>query len=185
MNSTRKPLKGLKKGQKRSKKKRITNAFRGNQSSLGNSSRRNKRKFNIKVNTKGLNFGCLALTLRLVLLLSIFLVIQLVYFFAWRGGLVRTQNLVEVFVLGIDAWNSFASLHATWLTTLVYNNSVGYWGSEGGERRRSLDAYRFFREHIEINVLENYTRALQYDLGNFTKTFRSGMSAVRNKILKK
>ena len=144
----------------------------------GSNSKRSHRKFRrkarLKVTYNGLNFGLASLGLKLAAILAFLMLIQIIYYFVWKPGVQRSINLMDVFILGIETWNSFFSLHSSWLSTIVYNNTLPYWAG-----KTSLEVFDHFKNHVRENLIANYSRAVEYDLGNYTKKFVEGYTTVR------
>ena len=142
--------------------------------------RRYQRRQRLKVTYNGLNFGLVNLGLKLGTILVFLIGIQLVYYTVWRPGVRRSINFMEIFLLGIETWNSYFNMHSSWLSTIVYNNTLPYWNG-----KTSMQVYEHFKTHIRDNLLANYSRAVEYDLGNYTEKFVEAYTQVRDKEIMK
>ena len=123
--------------------------------------------------SKGINFGISSLTMKLTLLLLIVIVVQYGNFLMWNPTLQRMKNYNKVYVLGVDTWTSYFTLHQAFFSAILWNNTLPYWGIT------SLQVYDEMREYIEEKIVKNYTQALEYDLGSYTEKFREAYSRVR------
>jgi hypothetical protein len=145
---------------------------------MANSSRNKKEKSSnriekIKINSKGFYFGFCKVMFYFSLIFFFILIIQGFYFILLYPKSVRVGNLIEVYVLGVETWDSFASVHTYCFETILWNNTALGW--DGGT---TLDTYRAMMEHSKSYVLDNYTRTLQYDLGNITEEYRFALNKV-------
>lgn len=137
--------------------------------------RKKRRHEKAKVNMGNYSFGLIqAIGIFSLLILGIVsLNYTLILFLESSSN--RINNLVSLYILGIEAWQSLASVHSFFLETVIWNDTVPVWGEDS-----TLGTYQFFVDHINEQVIPNYTRALEYDLGNFTTEFNYALTKVNN-----
>ena len=128
----------------------------------------------LKVFFGGLDFGASKQAFKLILILAVLICVQYCYFEVWRPMLRRIVNFCEVYILGIETWNAMFTIHTAFLQTVLWNNTVPFWGTT------SLEVFDLSKAHFMENVFNNYTRAMSYDLGNYTDKFVTGYTKVKN-----
>lgn len=133
-----------------------------------------------KISLEKYNFGLVRAICILCLLTFAILALNLGLHLYTKISADRVQNFVKIYLLGIEAWNALISLHCYFLEVVLWNNTVPTWGGQS-----TLDTYNYFFEHIDKNVIPNYTLALDYDLGNFTEKYTYALTKVIFFILSK
>lgn len=143
------------------------------------SQRDSKQKMkNIKLDKSTAAFGFSSIFCQIVALLLFCLSVHGGFYLSFSPKARRITNLSKVFILSVESWNAYYTLHAAMLETLFYNNTFRMWDGK-------LTTYDFYYEHREKTkeyILENITRSLDYDLGNFTDKYRSDMTKVMHML---
>lgn len=134
-----------------------------NQDKVGRSKGREKRA---KIVLENSNFGLTWPIGFLCLLTFGILILNSGVHFTMRIYSNRIQNLIQVYLLGTEAWSSMVSAHAYFLEVVLWNNTVPTWGGQ-----TSLETFQYFYDHVQTKIFPNYTLTLDYDLGNFTEKY--------------
>ena len=92
------------------------------------------------------------------------------YILAPKGD--KISNLTKVYILAVELWSSFASIHSIFFQVVLWNNTMPVWKTD------SLSAYKMIHEHIDQKILVNLSEALTYNLGNYTALFEQKMTMV-------
>ena len=141
------------------------------------------RKEKIKFTAKGNYFGFIRLGVSFAIATTMIIVIQYVFYSLLYPRARKITNLLKVYIVSVEIWNSYATLNTIFINTLLWNSTVQFWGTDG------LSTYQVMKSHIETNVLPNITESLDYDLGNYTDEWRKIVNQVsflsRSQIFKK
>lgn len=155
--------------------KKIKTKRRKNQSKNGRTSRNNSNwNKPISLDFSNFFFGLFTSIATFFVLITLFIILQYVNYSITYPQAKRVANLMEVYILGVETWSSFFSLHMFMLETVLYNNSLRVW-----DNKSSLEVYEYFKTHIEKNVLSNYSDIVEKDLGNFSQPFIYALNKVR------
>lgn len=127
---------------------------------------------NLIKDEKGLSFGLLPPLVYMLVSIALLSLIYICFFFLILPGSIKQLSMIETYTLIIETWNSYFSIHASMLQTLIWNNTSPMWSMS------SLEVFEHQTKHIRENLLPNLTRTLDYDLGNFTQLYRQGMAYV-------
>lgn len=142
----------------------------------GNTSRRKKssgwRKQKVKLYQKKNNFGFLRLLFVFSLAISLIISMQFVYYVILSPKGNKITNIVKVYILAVELWSAYASIHTFAFETILWNNTLPIWNTD------SLSAYKIMKKHIKMNIIPNFTEALEYDMGNYTDIYINQISKV-------
>jgi len=133
----------------------------------------NKRLDKIKIKMKGNYFGFAKLSSIFAVILTFLIIMQYFYYYILAPKGDKITNLMKVYILAVELWSSFATIHSVFFQTILWNNTVPVWDHD------SLTAFNFYKDHIQKNILVNFTEALEYNLGNYTELFETKMTKVR------
>lgn len=140
-------------------------------------SKKNLKK--IKLDKSSSPFGFSSILCQIIALMVFLMLIHGGFFLIFSPKLRRITNLSKIFIMSVESWNAYYTLHVAMIETLFYNNTIKMWDGE-------LSSYDFYYQHREFTkeyILDNFTRSFEYDLGNFTEKYRSDMTTVTNPIL--
>ena len=98
--------------------------------------------------------------------------LQVAYFYQLYPRSKRSSNFVKAYIIGVESWDAYAITFSSFFSTVLFNDTSEYWGIS------SLEKVESHISHIRKNVLANITEALDYDLGNFSQSYRDIMSKV-------
>lgn len=133
----------------------------------GKSQRRLNRVEKLRINVNAYNMSILKSLIALTAIISTLLFTK----FLFTGYMINlteiSKNSLEIYSLGVLSWNSFYSLHAYLLQTILWNNTLPTW-----EGQTSLDTYQYYRNYIENRIMDNYTRSLDFNIGDYTEEFK-------------
>lgn len=87
-----------------------------------------------RLSLKKVNFGIFRTLLVLFLLLLGNALIQLFFFSTSYPESTKLVNLMQVYCTGVQSWTSFYSLHATFLATILWNNTIDHFGLGSSEK---------------------------------------------------
>jgi hypothetical protein len=83
---------------------------------------------NLRVKTDGLTFGICKLIFVLLSLVFGTAIIQYFFYTAIYPDARKLANLIKLYTIGCDGWNTFYLMHHTFLATILWNNTVDYYG---------------------------------------------------------
>lgn len=132
-----------------------------------------KRAKTLKLGSKKFSFGLTILFTSTILAIILLSLAHAVEYFTFGPKAKRITNLAKVAILSIESWNGYWTLHTAMIETVFYNNTVKMWNNVNSE-----ELYYDYRKKIKNYIIENFTEALDYDLGNFTERFRDDLSTV-------
>jgi len=135
---------------------------------LKNSTSTSRRGY-LKTNSISLDFGMKRFMLTFIVLVMITNVIQVVLIVAFYPLAKRVTNMVRIYNLGIETYNSLMVISGAFFQTILWNNTSPMWGTQ------SLALFESHTEFARQNILIPITDSMDYDLGNFTDTYRTGM----------
>lgn len=85
----------------------------------------------------GLTFGIWQIILVLLVLSLIMSTIQYLFYATIYPSAKRLKNLIDLYTIGTDAWNTYYLMHHTFLATILWNNTVNYYGF--GDSRKAYE----------------------------------------------
>lgn len=141
------------------------------------SRRKNKSTSSIKylkIKSKDFSFEFSKISTLLFLILLVFILIHSVIYISFRPKKRRITNLSKTYILSVESWNAYYTLHTAVIETLFYNNTFKMWDGK-------LSTYDFYFKHKEFTkryILDNFTESLEFDLGNYTEKYRGDLSTV-------
>lgn len=133
----------------------------------------NQRNGHIRKNNYTQNFKMFGFLSKLLIPLMLSLFLQFIYFTVLYPKSTRIANLMQVYILGIEIWNSFVLLGQSMMSTIIWNNTALVWDTN------SLNVFNSHLSYIESEVMLNLTHTFDYDLGNFTDEYRNMIIKVR------
>jgi len=132
-----------------------------------------KQKNWIRVKFNRFDFGgswLLCMMLILVLMLGVFQVCSSILIYP---KISRGRNISSTYILNTEVWNSLFTLHCVFFNTIFWNNTVDYWGTD------SLSTFTKLSNYIKEEVVANISSTLDFDLGNYTESYRDVMTKVK------
>lgn len=132
-----------------------------------------KRTQTVKLDYANFYFGFFTTVVILFILIICFSILQYIYYSITYPQAQRVSNLMEVYILGVETWSSYFSLHVFMLETVLYNNSLVVWKDQ-----KPLEVYDYFKKHIQDNVLANYSALAEKDLAGFNEEFKYALNQV-------
>ena len=133
----------------------------------------NLRKDKVRVNLQGHYFGFVKLSVIFAATMFLIIIIQYVYYTVLRPKASKVSGLVEIYILVVELWSSYATINTFFFTTVFWNNTTPIWGTDG------VGAYKIMRNHIYEKVHKNLSRSVDYDLGNYADYWRKIMVTVK------
>lgn len=113
-----------------------------------------------------LTFGLYKFIILAFVMIFFALSLQLISYF-WIETLNNTaKNVLMAYLCAIDNWNAFFSMWSLALITVHYNNTVPAW-----DNSTTYDMYKYFENHTQYKVLNNFTNLLSADLHNYTHNY--------------
>lgn len=140
-----------------------------------NTKKSKKKKFEepLKISFKNFSFGLVKISLiallTTILFQGLFTVIQLYQ----KPKAEFVTNLLKVYILGADTWDSFAMLHTFFMETILFNNTAPCWVG-----RKSLGCYQQVRDYMNNVLILNISESAGYELGNFSQNFSETLTSV-------
>ena len=162
---------------KKSRSERKRRKTGGSESKTNNRSYYKKKRSTLpsKISIPGRNFffGFFSTCSIFLLFALLFMAAQYFCYLLLYSRANQTSNLMKLFILGDATYCTFYAAGAAWYETIIFNNTVPGWRG-----KTTLEMYEDFGRTIDTMIIPNYTRALSYDLGNYTKEFRESMTKV-------
>lgn len=135
-----------------------------------------KRRSKIKTFHNRNTFGFVKLMLSFLSAIALVISMQITYYAILSPKGQQISNLVKVYINDVELWSAFATIHTFAFETILWNNTVPVWNTD------SLSAYRQVRDHIRVNIIPNFTEALEYEMGNYSLKYREQISMVLFRI---
>jgi hypothetical protein len=88
------------------------------------------------------------------------------------GKAKRVDNLTKVFAYSVDSWDTLLFIGTLFLRTAFWNNTSGVWGTD------SLTIFNDQIDYMKNQMIPNFTRACEYDMGNYTNYYVDIMTKV-------
>lgn len=107
----------------------------GSNSNIMNQGRLFKK--NLRIQTEGLTFGFFKIILTLLALVFGTAIIQYFFYTAIYPDSKKLANLIKLYTIGCDGWNTYYLMHHTFLATILWNNTVDYYGF--GDSRKAYE----------------------------------------------
>lgn len=99
------------------------------------------------------------------------LVIEIYIFSQRRQFSIQNQNLTDVAMLGTVSWISFNKIITSGIDTVLWNNQHTLFR----EGQASLEAFEKEIAFFRTNIIQNFTKLLNSDLGDFSDEFQAAM----------
>jgi len=126
----------------------------------------------VKLDLSNALFGTHSIFLILIGYISLLCILQGVYYILVSNLNRPVVMIGDTYLMYNEAWSGFFTLHATFFNVLFWNNSSPFWEME------ALQAYEKQKIHVREQIIDNISRTLDYDLGNYTETYRDALSKV-------
>lgn len=133
----------------------------------------NRRKDKVKLFHNKNTFGFTKLVIAFLLTILLIISMQFTYFLILSPKGHKISNLVKVYILAVELWSSYATIHTVAFETILWNNTLPIWNTD------SLGAYNILHDHIKTNIIPNFTEALDYDMGNYSEIYINQISKVK------
>lgn len=134
-----------------------------------------RRREKVKITHSNNSFGFAKLITSLTFATLLIVFMQAAYYMILSPKALKITNLVKVYIIEVEIWSAFITIHTFAMQVLLWNNTVPTWNTD------SLTAYEMQRSHIRGNLIPNFTEALDYNMGNYTEVFRNQISKVTQK----
>ena len=116
-------------------KRKVKKKLEDNRQIMGSKGRFFRKK--LRIQTEGLTFGMCKIIFILLALVFETAIIQYFFYTAIYPDARRLKNLINLYTIGTDAWNTYYLMHHTFLATILWNNTVDYYGH--GDSRKAYE----------------------------------------------